>query len=213
MMEKALKEWNDLPIQLRLFLVIMTILAMGYILSSIKIPKVQLVRGKKTPDFRCEGEQCLPSINTGQNTEGNLRDRVQEELQPYLDEIEAQGKKRGVNFDVYSKGIYARIKDLPKAAGVCQRHNTNDLRKVHISKDHWEAGDESLRLLIVVHEWGHCYFGFRHDDTREDGICKFIMNSGTTGCTWKFSNDMEGYFDRFFDRVKTSMEYLEIKKR
>lgn len=109
---------------------------------------------------------------------------VDEKLWPYFERFEKEAARRDVAIDINERGIHAEISEVGEEniAGLCNYHSDN-ANEVIIDTYFWNNSSELLKELIIFHELGHCYLLRSHrDDAYDDGNCKSLMRSGTTGC-------------------------------
>lgn len=108
---------------------------------------------------------------------------VDEELLPFFDSFEMEGKKRGLQIDLESAGITGVIQNISDdgVAGTCQYGS--HIAHVTIDRGFWNHSNDDFKEYVVFHELGHCYLGRGHyDQALNNGNCASVMHSGLTDC-------------------------------
>lgn len=82
-----------------------------------------------------------------------------------------------------------------KVVGFCKR-NTNPY--IVINKDYWDNTSETSKVVLLLHEFGHCLLNKEHDNRRlGDGCPVSIMHYAvvTRNC---FNKYKESYLEEYF---------------
>jgi len=122
------------------------------------------------------------------------------DLEFYIEKFRTEAEERGRVIDFRFDLIEASIEPIEedRVAGQCSVRAGD--REITIDSDYWRRSTPQLREWVVFHELGHCYLGRGHrDDQTESGICRSVMNSGTTDCRINYrSGTREAYLDELF---------------
>lgn len=124
-------------------------------------------------------------------------------LQTFFDLFEQEAARHGLYLDLEDMGITGVIEEIYEqgVAGTCQygRH----IAHVTLDLNFWNNSGYYGREMVVFHELGHCVLNRGHYEAEfSNGVCKSIMNSGTSGCQWAYnSQNREYYLGELFDVI------------
>ena len=109
---------------------------------------------------------------------------VDEQLWPYFERFEEEGRRRGVTIDLREAQITGQLEEIDedRVLGQCnyQRGNHNH---VTVDESFWNNASDRGREFVVFHELGHCFLLRAHVETAlANGACTSIMRSGTGQC-------------------------------
>jgi len=139
-------------------------------------------------------------LNSCGKTENELM--VDAELKVYFDRFEEEAALRGVTISLADAAIEGFIDNIPETdvAGQCT-HNSARPNVVTIDATFWSTYTDLEKEYLVFHELGHCFLNRSHlDSTTNNGICKSIMNSGTTNCVLNYNTlNRSDYLNELFE--------------
>ncbi|WP_020526450.1 hypothetical protein [Flexithrix dorotheae] len=128
---------------------------------------------------------------------------VDEELWPYFEKFEIEGKQEGWDIDLVKEGITGTIAEIEEnnVLGQCSFNRANP-NHVMIDKTFWSTASDRFKEFVVFHELGHCFLLRDHlEDVNVNGTCVSIMRSGTGFCRDNYTAfTRENYIDELFDR-------------
>lgn len=129
---------------------------------------------------------------------------VDDELQPYFQEFEAQAALRGIEVDLAAADVTGKIESLEGNGVAGQCTYGSHVADVVIDKEFWGSVPFHLvREMVVFHELGHCYLNRGHKEkVNADGTCASIMRSGLMECTDNYRADTrDEYLDELFSET------------
>jgi len=92
------------------------------------------------------------------------------EVKPYLKTLQEEALKRG-HIVKYDKAVISFVATLryvgTNVVGLCLKHSGHIL----VNREHWNRSTRDTKLILLLHELGHCYHGLSHD-----GSYYHIMN-------------------------------------
>ena len=126
---------------------------------------------------------------------------VNSEIQTYFDRFEAEGKKRGLEIDLEAAGISGDIQEIEKDKVLGQCFSSSDEpSRLIIDATFWKQAKDLQKEFVVFHELGHCYLNRSHNNESNNGKCVSMMQSGTTGCRFNYTNfTRTAYLDELFN--------------
>jgi hypothetical protein len=128
---------------------------------------------------------------------------VNEELWPYYQRFEEEGRFRGLAIDLEEENINGFIKDINQdhVLGKClYRSYTNN--EITIDQGFWNSASDLFKEFVVFHELGHCYLLRDHEEGAiQNGLCASIMRSGTGRCRDQYNFSTRSYYlDELFSK-------------
>lgn len=124
----------------------------------------------------------------GRGVEGQVIDHGP--FEKYVQKFSAYSQQYGRVATLQDSQVVIRFGDVggSKRTGIC-RHSVLSLNEIILDENKWKHLSESSREALLLHEFGHCVMNREHNDEKERGRPKSLMNSilvdGSTFETYK----------------------------
>ena len=136
-------------------------------------------------------------LSCSEETSFVLEEEVDAAFIPFFDRFQTEASMRGIEVDWAVEKINASLVSIEDVVvGQCLTY-ANDNREINIDREYWNKSTEVDKEYLIFHELGHCILRRSHlEDSRSDGTCLSMMNSGEGMCIKNYN-------------AKTRQEYLD----
>jgi hypothetical protein len=140
----------------------------------------------------------LMVASCGPKPEDQLNLHIDQEFFIYVDVFEDETgikvNRTGIRFE-------DKLSD-PKRIGECFKYRGSEEGEVRILKSWWDDTSETNRMILIMHELGHCTLNKGHNDAMfNDGCPKSMMNSYHPG-EYCYSLHEDEYWEEYLDGLR-----------